>query len=789
MDSTPGHTAPNALPLVPNGRSMPNPPRTPPRREQPEEPFKKGTPYKQRSLAVVWNDKMKVMDKDVLSFVKVEFRDKIHREYPVKDFVKHVWNFDENDDRDLSLRIRAFAPQAATIASYNEAANEVSCYPHLAEITESLLSHLFPETMPRAIKSNIVVIGNHKVAGDYAFFKPDLIWSTTPGPTNQRWDWLLLCAEVKREKVDPKTILQGNGPPPEFTDEKLKGRKRPAAENNGVGSSSKRRKIDVTPHEAQTAKYLNEMLSHGIRSYASGFFIKNKEIHLWYSDRMGLVKSCAFDWQAKPDLMALVFAAVGKATLAQLGISPFLKFSPASPKFDSYKDGRIVLPAGEVVIRNRQEQPSEDMVFKIDTTRRVRVWTDWGAVGRGTTVVPLKAIGVAKKWFGTEALVAKMAWPHTNRTPEETFVRLVRGELQQKAPGYLRHIVDVKCFMARNMAEMGLPRAFMDIGLESGDTRDFRLIVMRRYEHLKSVESVDEFKMVFEHVVRAHHWVWTTSGILHRDISISNIMFYRDTEKHVVGVLCDWDMAEEKLSDGEYQASDARFLSVHPVSREDPTATTAPQGKTLSTIDEQDGTPQAIQEERPPRPRYRTGTGQFVAIDILLEKGGPPLHRYRHELESFFFLLSYVCAVFDPKEHEFGPFSAWELSDLRDIASAKSWFYMNDDFFESSFDHSHEDFSLLVDEWVTPLWRLFSRAAFKRHEINSVCRTRDEHASKGLDRMVAKLDVEIGLLVTAWRKMITYEDFMDCLGLPVHLPTDPTCPSCDVPVAWCSHQA
>ncbi|KAH9911201.1 hypothetical protein B0H21DRAFT_479636 [Amylocystis lapponica] len=343
------------------------------------------------------------------------------------------------------------------------------------------------------------------------------------------------------------------------------------------------------------------------------------------------------------------------------------------------------------------------------------------------------------------------------------------------------------------MEEMGLPRAFMNIKLAEDDRRDFRLMVLKKYKELECVEGVGEFKTVFEHVVRAHHWVWTTSGVLHRDISTGNIMFYRDADGRVVGVLCDWDLAGEQLSDAEYQADDDRIFRIHPVPKEGPTTTIDPQGHGVPTM-KQDGTPQTIKgpgqtipEERPLRPRYPTGTGPFIALDKLSEDK-PPLHRYRHELESFFFLLSYVCAVFDPERHQFGPFSAWERGSLHDIAAAKSFFYMSDDSFKSSFDRSHEDFGSLVGEWVTPLWRLFSRAALKRYEIDSLRRLRDMHASKGSDRMVAKFDVEIGLLVTAWRKAITYEAFMDCLGLPVHLPTDPTCPSCGVSVPWCSRQ-
>ncbi|KAH9950031.1 hypothetical protein B0H21DRAFT_819469 [Amylocystis lapponica] len=727
------------------------------------------TSSKRRSASVVTDDEMQVENEDALSHLKVEFQDKIHREYPVQEFVKHVWNFDENDHPDLHLKIESFILRPAAVDMYNDAPNEVSCYPHLAAITDALLTHLFPEPMVRAVQRNIIFVQENSVTGtgEYASFRPDLTWSTLPKRKNRPWDWLLLFAEVKRDNVEKapnaKKVLQGNVPGPTLKNLK---RKRPDSEDDDIEPPPKRRKqVAVSQHEAQTAKYLNEVLSHGIRSFASGFFINDRVMHLWYGDRMGLVKSCAFDWQAEPALMALVFAAIGTANLAQFGISPFLEFSPISTKFESYEGGRIVLPASEVVIEHSQDRPSDDMTFKIDTTRRV--WTDWGAIGRGTTIVPLEAIGAAAGRLGAEPLVAKMAWLHA-----------------VKAPGYLRHIVDLKCFVTRNMAEMGLPRAFMDIGPAAEDKRDFRLMILRKYEELESVESVDEFKTVFEHVVRAHHWVCATSGILHHDLSTSNIMFYRDTDGHAVGVLCDWDLAERKLSDAEYEEDDHRLFHVDPVPKQDPTVATDPH----STVKKQDNVPQTIEgldeailEERPPWPRYRTGTRPFIALEVLLQEE-PPFHRYCHDLESLFYVLAYVCAVFDPENHEFGRFRSWEQASFYDIASAKTMFFANGvQYFLSTFDNCHEDYRPLVEEWVMPLWLLFSRAVVERIHIISLITRRDSAARLGREHIVAKCNEEIVLSIAAWRKTITYEAFMGCLGLPPHLSTDPQCPSCDVP--------
>ena len=61
--------------------------------------------------------------------------------------------------------------------------------------------------------------------------------------------------------------------------------------------------------------------------------------------------------------------------------------------------------------------------------------------------------------------------------------------------------------------------------------------------------------------ILAHHWVYETSGILHRDISVGNIMLYRDTAS-IVGVLCDWDLAYDTLtSDGEARIITTEFTT------------------------------------------------------------------------------------------------------------------------------------------------------------------------------------------------------------------------------------
>ena len=87
------------------------------------------------------------------------------------------------------------------------------------------------------------------------------------------------------------------------------------------------------------------------------------------------------------------------------------------------------------------------------------------------------------------------------------------------------------------------------------------------------------------------------AGILHRDVSINNVMIAKNPRKNdPKGFLIDLDLA--KLSD--------------------------------STV--RSGAP------------HRTGTMQFMAIEVL-RRTAP--HSWRHDLESFFYVLIWICVFHD----------------------------------------------------------------------------------------------------------------------------------------------
>jgi len=102
-----------------------------------------------------------------------------------------------------------------------------------------------------------------------------------------------------------------------------------------------------------------------------------------------------------------------------------------------------------------------------------------------------------------------------------------------------------------------------------------------------------------------HQWLYKYAGILHRDLSPNNIM-YRfieemnargETERRVYGVLTDYDLS----SFTETMNSDYTKTS-----------------------------------------QQRTGTPPYMAHELLINES--PLHLYRHDLESFFYIMLLTAA-------------------------------------------------------------------------------------------------------------------------------------------------
>ncbi|KAI0955472.1 hypothetical protein AcW1_010340 [Taiwanofungus camphoratus] len=866
----------NTMAIVPDRlcKSAPTPtlsievPRTPPRNALSTDTGLHETPLRQEAIHSVTGEK-DIMDDSVKRYIRAHFKDKVHRGLSVSEFIRAVWDFTPDDIPDMSN----YTFPMEYLNWDRRCLREKDSYFPLSKMLEQILDQITSGTCrQRQSRTTVSDVSLGKInfsrleriaKGTFTrALKPDLAFGTSKSRRCQHWEWYLGFIEVKSgdegpvresdfdmskvafEKSTSSACMPGTATPSTSvacasrrTSSGTK-RKGPASASDDVEPRPKRSRTHansdedanmslapaphinaelhpenqpaLTDNEMQAAKYMNELLSHGVRSYATGCTIRGAKVILWYGDRMGIVQSEPFDLRKESRLLLLYLAAMDSADHARMGICPFLEFPSSS--YDSY-DG-VKLELDDKLATDVNDKPLEKLVFEIDNSRRVI--TEFGAVGRGTAVVPIKATGAAKVMFGEDDLVAKTAWPSKEREAEDNFVKTIRRKLKAHAPRWLDHVVDLKCSVTRNIKQMDLPRIYMT-NLLDYEERVFRIMVMKRYEALEQVNSVDEFKKVFVDVVSAHHWVWETAEILHRDISAGNIMFYRK-DGDVMGVLCDWDLAMAKFQERGHAEDDRRSkiynkpdennifgyaevadsgeaecqsrlqdraivpnapdIVEEEEEEEDgpaPMPLAAHNAPDIVEEEDEDGpTPsddevRATHEQSRKRPRYRTGTGPFMALD-LLEKGNPPLHRYRHDLESFFFVLVWFCAVFEPEKHQFRHLPDWESPNLYVIGLNKWAFISQEQERRDVFASTHPDYAELVHTWVRSLKTEFYDIAILSHTIKSRAEKLNIALKEGNLEVATSLRAQIAQMKARKNETMTYEIFMRSLRLPASGP-------------------
>lgn len=546
----------------------------------------------------------------------------------------------------------------------------------------------------------------------------------------------------------------------------------------------------LSPNELQVVKYANECASHGVRSYATGFLVEDCDITLWYMDRMGVIKSSSFNFITQPHLLVYFIASVTLASLKQLGFLSLMNFPDArtpAQLLGAYQDVSISLPHASDI----QGCIHDGLHFDVAISDKRRMLTNYGAIGRATIIVPLKGneTTLVVCADASEPMVCKISWQSRWRVGEDANIRIIRTKLEESESkkSFLDHIVDMKCSATYSMHDMDLPRAKMFGIADPIHERVCRVLVLREYLPLHRVSSAAEFQCVFLDTVRgkqvvmslyhphiltcpavAHHAVFESTRILHRDISPNNLMFYyrasADGEK-AIGVLCDWDLSRELPQPGEDTILDDLLQSGDEATR-NKILTFEQLQAAQPTVYQPSAGIAAPNTETSKEPRYRTGTGPFIALDIL-NYNRTPHHLYRHDLESFFWVLAWFVICFDPDTGEVKHIDAWLKDSFNEIGHAKAEFIMKGTVFDSISAGCHREYQHILKKWVR---RLADRLIAPVHDMYDDFQTnivdrmrmlkRPGSRPKGTVEDVAK---DLRALVSRREDILTYHAFMKCL--------------------------
>ncbi|KAJ3573570.1 hypothetical protein NPX13_g4651 [Xylaria arbuscula] len=180
---------------------------------------------------------------------------------------------------------------------------------------------------------------------------------------------------------------------------------------------------------------------------------------------------------------------------------------------------------------------------------------------------------------------------------------------------------------SRQMISTGKPSLY-NSGGDMWENRIYScLVISPAGRVISDFWTVNELLAAIRDAIKGHQSLYETGNILHRDISSNNIIITKpETAGGFNGMLIDLDLAK-------------------------------------------------IRDSGPSGARHQTGTMQFMAVEVLRKTD----HTYRHDLESFFYVLLWMCARQSwrngfargekpPKE---SILRRWEIGTFDSIADAK----------------------------------------------------------------------------------------------------------------------
>ncbi|KAJ7447078.1 hypothetical protein B0H11DRAFT_2248503 [Mycena galericulata] len=208
-------------------------------------------------------------------------------------------------------------------------------------------------------------------------------------------------------------------------------------------------------------------------------------------------------------------------------------------------------------------------------------------------------------------------------------------------------------FCKRTGGLIGMEMQSETISLHS---RMLPITIQNEIKPLNLLTSAGDLAEALRAIFESYRSLYETAKILHRDISLNNLMYRTDGDK-IYGVL---------------RESDATLpLTALPSSSK----------------------------------RRRAGTKLFIAIDLLAPN--PPVHLYRHDLESFLYVL-----VFLTRKIKGSKLAQWDFLDRHALKLEKTMVMLGDDSFPPS-KANFESFRI----WIFSMMILFIKG-FQARIIN-----------------------------------------------------------------------
>ncbi|CAL1697010.1 unnamed protein product [Somion occarium] len=489
----------------------------------------------------------------------------------------------------------------------------------------------FPTSRRAAYLVGLIAAWSSKVRGEEPLPAPSLVASGSrpqrPTPSSLQSPGVPLLSEPGTNSNRLK-----RKPEPFVTEGANQSRKRPRAKRNYLPEIYESdyflsEKCSVAKEfEDHMARYALEMLSctRGTRLFFFQCLVVGDIVEFWYCDASGFVRSYQISWVREFDKFAAILVAIACCDYAHFGLD-IPNLSPPAPDLNP-----SIPPMSLTGYSTTMRHPTLDIDVKV--TLGSEVFTQYSLVGRHTCVYDV----TTEPPVSPDPLVIKMSLQSVCRTPEQELLALADGfPVSEHLP---------KAFMWTDRAtEWRLAhgvRGLMFLQNDEDETYEERCqrhIVFKKYKPIESVISSSNMDHVFNQLLDCLHELRYEVNMLHRDISLSNLM-YEMRGTVVWLILNDFDLATRLDEHGR------------------------PLGATGS---------------------HRMGTLPFMSVDLI--KHPEMLHLLRHDLESAFFVALW-CGIRLPSGQKIDAarrdvLLSWEQHGLNAILKAKAQIFANSDSF------------------------------------------------------------------------------------------------------------
>ncbi|KAJ7507264.1 hypothetical protein B0H11DRAFT_2319013 [Mycena galericulata] len=336
-----------------------------------------------------------------------------------------------------------------------------------------------------------------------------------------------------------------------------------------------------------------------------------ENVRLFIFDRAGLVTTCPFDLHEDPESFVRVMTG--------------LMFTK-DPALLGYDTSIITTPAGRFIDVDGVRYKIVETLFVSDVIR-----------GRGTVCWRVRYEG--------NDYVIKDTWADNSRPHTEAEILNMAKDVEG-VPKVIADVVVSINGVEESTANLrstitpppGKKGAKLRDTLSTIEERIHRRLVLTPFGYaLPHFSSRKELISIFIDAVLAHRELFDKANVLHRDISINNIMLVPPPET--------WNsVALPPTSPALVALAGPHLINVSHAAP--PTvAAPAPSGPRRGLLIDLDYSLviEPDNERGPPATGHRTGTLPFMAVEVLFYGGRLPAHQPRHDLESMLYVLIWIC--------------------------------------------------------------------------------------------------------------------------------------------------